>query len=390
MAHVSDHAGKMGRSGAADREAFRGKRVGFVMHPEVGHLLPALQLAKWVRDSGGEVVFLGPPDFEELIAREQLGYVSVIAKAQKGYIEAWARACRARARDESVRVPPDLRTLLLGLVASSEAEAIIAGLGLHLLCVDPFLWPFLLVARKLEIPAIVLETDVVRRVSRFDDAGRQFHCREIVLAPRRIAGEPETDGEPPRTFLGPSIDLTRTESEFPWEWLSDKPIVYMSLGTNTHLYKSSEHVLVTAARGLCACRDVQLVVHEAGSRPATLPKGVVVSRRVPQLRMLERAAVFVSHGGLGAIKEAIHFGVPMIVFPMTEEQRVNAATVQRLGLGIAASPEEVSEASIASQLEQLVQGGYREALAALRTRIAMDREFEQGLSVLRSVIAGVM
>jgi N-glycosyltransferase len=106
--------------------------------------------------------------------------------------------------------------------------------------------------------------------------------------------------------------------------------------------------------------------------------------------MLERAAVFVSHGGLGAIKEAIHFGVPMIVFPMTEEQRVNAATVQRLGLGIAASPEEVSEASIASQLEQLVQGGYREALAALRTRIAMDREFEQGLSVLRSVIAGVM
>jgi glucuronosyltransferase len=44
--------------------------------------------------------------------------------------------------------------------------------------------------------------------------------------------------------------------------------------------------------------------------------------------------VFITHGGLLSIQEAITFAIPMIVFPIFAEQDYNAARVDRTGRGI--------------------------------------------------------
>src|SRR5690606_4443087 len=68
------------------------------------------------------------------------------------------------------------------------------------------------------------------------------------------------------------------------------------------------------------------------------PSSFVVARSVPQLDVLERASVFVTHGGMGSVMEALYFGVPMVVVPHNFEQGVTAKRVAELGLGVALDP----------------------------------------------------
>jgi hypothetical protein len=71
------------------------------------------------------------------------------------------------------------------------------------------------------------------------------------------------------------------------------------------------------------------------------PNAVVVSE-APQIDVLRRAALFVTHGGFNSVKEAIHFGVPMLVAPLFYDQPGNAARVVHHGLGARANFPERS------------------------------------------------
>ena len=58
--------------------------------------------------------------------------------------------------------------------------------------------------------------------------------------------------------------------------------------------------------------------------------------KVPQLSVLAHADLFITHGGLGSIKEALSYAVPMLVYPLdlNWDQSGNAAKVQHHGLGM--------------------------------------------------------
>lgn len=42
---------------------------------------------------------------------------------------------------------------------------------------------------------------------------------------------------------------------------------------------------------------------------------------------------FITHGGMGSVTEAIHYGVPMIGFPLLYDQDHNANFIEPKGLG---------------------------------------------------------
>jgi zeaxanthin glucosyltransferase len=67
---------------------------------------------------------------------------------------------------------------------------------------------------------------------------------------------------------------------------------------------------------------------------------------VPQIPLLERAALMITHGGLGTVKECIFNDTPMVVFPIGRDQPDNAKRIVHHGLGLAgdlagASPEAI-------------------------------------------------
>jgi MGT family glycosyltransferase len=79
-----------------------------------------------------------------------------------------------------------------------------------------------------------------------------------------------------------------------------------------------------------------------------LPENVMVRGWVPQLAVLAKSRLMITHGGLGSIKECVQFRVPMVVFPVEFDQPGNAARVvfHRLGLRgdmRRATPEAIRE-----------------------------------------------
>lgn len=67
-----------------------------------------------------------------------------------------------------------------------------------------------------------------------------------------------------------------------------------------------------------------------------LPTSFFFFTRVPQLEMLKEADLFITHGGLGSIKEAILMQVPMLVYPLdlSWDQKGNAQKIEFHQIGI--------------------------------------------------------
>ena len=64
-----------------------------------------------------------------------------------------------------------------------------------------------------------------------------------------------------------------------------------------------------------------------------LPPNIHVYKSVPQIQVLKMADVFVTHGGMNSVSEALAYRVPMVVIPFVSDQPVNARFVEKLGVG---------------------------------------------------------
>jgi MGT family glycosyltransferase len=136
-------------------------------------------------------------------------------------------------------------------------------------------------------------------------------------------------------FVGPSINpATRASSDFPFDWLTGAPLVYLSLGTIHH----SDTSFFRMACEALADFDGQVVMSIGGLARvedfAPVPPNILLRNTVPQLEILQRAAVFITHGGMNSIHESLYFGVPMIVVPHQMEQLFNARIVVQQGAGL--------------------------------------------------------
>jgi MGT family glycosyltransferase len=66
-----------------------------------------------------------------------------------------------------------------------------------------------------------------------------------------------------------------------------------------------------------------------------IPSNLLLMPNVPQLDVLKRASLFITHSGQGSTSESIHYGVPMVCIPvMGDQPAVAYRTADELGLGV--------------------------------------------------------
>ena len=134
-------------------------------------------------------------------------------------------------------------------------------------------------------------------------------------------------------FLGPSI-LGRSENKnLPNQWLNEGPLILVSLGT---IFNNRPDFFKKCAQAVIdkPCQMVISKGKEIDQIMANLPSNVCSLPVIPQLFLLQRTRVFITHGGSNSIMEAIYFQVPMIVVPESGDHFWMANLIEKLEIGI--------------------------------------------------------
>ncbi|MFJ9021611.1 macrolide family glycosyltransferase [Streptomyces sp. NPDC102259] len=203
--------------------------------------------------------------------------------------------------------------------------------------------------------------------ARIQDLVRPEHA--VAFFPRAFQRRADTVAAQRVAYVGPALG----DRSYQGSWQPprpDLPVLLVSLGSQftrrPEFYRS------------CVQAFAELpwhVVMSVGAVPTDglgpLPANVEVHSHVPQLAVLAHADAFVTHAGMGGTMEALHYGVPLVAVPQMAEQRVNAAQIERLRLGVHLPRESVTP----------------EALREAVLRVSSDRDIRAGLSAMRREIA---
>ena len=134
-------------------------------------------------------------------------------------------------------------------------------------------------------------------------------------------------------YVGPLRNASPRQTPFPYEKLTGQPLIYASLGTLQNTKAGLFHQIAAACEGL----DVQLVIaHGGGMSPESvqcLPGSPLVVTYAPQLELLARATLTITHAGLNTVLDSLSHGVPAIAIPITYEQPAIAARLSSTGAG---------------------------------------------------------
>lgn len=156
-------------------------------------------------------------------------------------------------------------------------------------------------------------------------------------------------------FLGPSI-YERKVSEFDFV-KTDKPVIYVSLGTVLKGAVSFFQNCVDAFSG----ENVDVIISVGQKfdvrKLKNVPSNVHIYPFVPQLQVLKMADVFVTHGGMNSVSEALVYGVPMVVIPFVSDQPVNARCIEKLGVGKSMVYEQANSASLKESVLSVMNDG---------------------------------
>lgn len=171
----------------------------------------------------------------------------------------------------------------------------------------------------------------------------------VALLPRVL--QPHADRVGPHVvFAGPCVDEGRRTGFVPPA--GDRPLAYVALGTSytdrPDLYRAAVDGLADAYRVVIATGKVD---------PATLgplPDGVVAARAQPQLDVLDHAAVFVTHAGMGSASEALWAGVPTVALPQAVDQFTNAEQLACAGAGVVLAEDAVTPAGARAAVDAAV------------------------------------
>lgn len=229
---------------------------------------------------------------------------------------------------------------------------------------------------------------------------------ELVLAPLEFELSPRVR-QPQQHYLGLCIREIRTDTELDAEFARQWPdllaqqqagqrLVYCSFGTfYTGSNKTLLQFVTNLLEAISTVPDVQLVCSVNGlvvetlqATYAALPN-VHFFRRVPQLVVLQHAAVHITHGGLGSVKESICYGVPMLVYPldMHYDQPGNGLKVEHHGLGLRGNFSWERAPALQEKLVRLLDDAtFRANLARFRQTCTTEYAAENVRTTLRELL----
>jgi MGT family glycosyltransferase len=190
-------------------------------------------------------------------------------------------------------------------------------------------------------------------------------------------------------FTGPYHNpMSRQSVAFPFEQLTEQPLIYASMGT---LQNRQQNVFYTIAEA-CAGLDAQLVISlGGGGTPESLPqlpgKPLVVGY-APQLELLQKATLTITHAGLNTTLESLSNGVPMVAIPITNDQPGVAARIAWTGVGEVVPLSRLSVPRLRGAVQRvLTEDSYKQNALRLQAAIRQAGGVSRAADIIEQAIS---
>jgi MGT family glycosyltransferase len=192
-------------------------------------------------------------------------------------------------------------------------------------------------------------------------------------------------------FVGPSISPQIRSEDFPFDALKQKPIIYLSLGTvhtNTAFYRTCFKAFADYPAQFVLAVGKSTNIAELGA----IPSNFIVRPFVPQLEILQRADVFITHGGINSVHEGLYYGTPLILIPHQFEQLLNSRCVTAREAGLIIDDQIQHRPVTAERLRQSLQEvldnpHYAENAKRIQKILRETGGFQQAVDVIQTYLA---
>jgi zeaxanthin glucosyltransferase len=390
-------------------------KIGFVSMPLSGHLNPMTALARRLQSRGNEVVFFGVPDVEPFARAAGLDFVPYgeteypVGSIDKLYSSVAKLHGFEVVRHSCMDLNPGLTRVafdyLAEKLATTGAEALVIDTIYFFLELVPLsmsipyvhIWNVLHLDFSGATPPSVFSCPLDTSQEGLDRNAANLHQLGSILGPIAEVATSyaekvglKIDWNDPAATVSKLAVITQTLKEFdfpgipwpaqfhyagpfhddegrepvpfPWEKLTNKPLIYASLGTLVNGLNDVYKHILEAVEPL---EDVQVVLsvgrNIAPEDLGPVPSNTIVVRAAPQIELLKRAALCITHAGLNTTLESLAHGVPMVAIPIGFDQPGTAARIAHHGTGEFIEVDELTSDRLRGLIEKVLQDpSYRE------------------------------
>lgn len=406
---------------------------GVLSYKGTGHLNPFIALSRQLLSRGHRVTFLQKPALKSHILQQGLEFVPI------GELQVKRNGQQIPVQSGIAGLQYGMRRILSEIeVFLRDAPSVISEAGIDVLLVDEIALYGPTLAEVRKIPYFVISTSVpsqfgwtipswlslskpttspldqlrtdtlqvtVFRIGGPLQAALDEFRRRVGLGPTRkirrsfpelahLSQLPECLDFPrsllPSNFYytGPLVDKSaRSDVPFPWDRLDGRPLIYASLGTAKTDRLETFHCISDA----CSRLNLQLVMSLAGRHDPESFRDMhgehVVVRFAPQLELIKRAIIVITHGGLNTALETLLEGKPMIVIPMAHDQPAVAARLSSSHVAEVLDPTALSADSLQFAIQKLLNDStYRESARMQQVKIQATRGLERAADVIEDYL----
>lgn len=400
-------------------------RIGFLSLPVSGHLNPMTALARKLQARGNEVVFISVPDAEPMVRAAGLKFVPFCEEEYPIGSIAGRWSSVAKLHGEEV-IRHSSGELLPGIckAALEHLPAKIAETGVEALVFDKIYFYLELVAMSMGIPYVdvwaVLHVDFSgytpcgifswpheTTAEAFARNAEGLKVAGEILAPLAEIAKPyaekaglQIDWNDPTATTSKLAVITQTPREFdfpnphwpaefhyagpfhddegrktipfPWEKLTGEPLVYASLGTLVNGLEYVYRIILDAVRAIPGIQVVLSAGYNVNLDDlGPIPSNTIIVNSAPQIELLKRAALCITHAGLNTTLESLAQGVPMVAIPIGYDQPGVASRIAYHGVGEFVEVEDLT----VKRLSELIQ------------RVRRDQSYSDKARYFKKVIA---
>lgn len=190
-------------------------------------------------------------------------------------------------------------------------------------------------------------------------------------------------------FTGPfSNPASREPTTFPFDKLTGQPLIYASLGTVQNRLLGTFQTIAEACKDL----DVQLVIAlGGGSTPESLPPllgSPLVVEYAPQLELLQRTTLTITHAGMNTTLESLSNGVPMVAIPIANDQPGVAARIAWTGTGKVVPLKRLNVSRLRLAIEQvLTEDSYKKNALSQQAAIKQAGGAKRAADIIEQVVS---